>query len=138
MIIYFKYLRLNIGYKFNLYLYGPYCSDLTKEAYQLLDLSDFSKIDKVVPSEKKEKFEKFVRYIKNNSRIDDNNWLEISASYLYIKNNSSDLNDDDIIAMTQRKRSNFNIELKKIKEIIEDVKGEAMFNGWIWNIVWTK
>src|SRR3989344_5981546 len=68
---------INLGYSFSWYLYGPYCPDLTKDAYQIGNFSEVKEI--VFENEETEKlfkdFEKKILIHKN-----DDFWLEIASS----------------------------------------------------------
>jgi uncharacterized protein YwgA len=68
---------LNIGYLYSYYLYGPYSTDLTKDAYSM---PDFNKISKMSFSGKEDsnKFEQFINFI--GKRKNDVFWLEVCSS----------------------------------------------------------
>lgn len=118
---------MNLGYDFFLYLYGPYSTELTRDAFQIIDLvDDFSVLDKIVPSERKEEFANFVLELEKNSRKDNPIWLEIVASYLFLKRMGY-VNDEEIINKIKEKRPNFEISDGEMKGIIDEVKRERFF-----------
>lgn len=119
---------LNLGYDFGLYMYGPYCINLTNDAYQMVELIDFNEANKLVPSEpdKRKLFLEFVNKLKEDSRHEDLEWLEIASSYVFLRRNT-DKDDSEIIKTIMEKRKDFNIEENRIKEIIEAIKSESYF-----------
>ncbi len=119
---------LSLGYSFGIYMYGPYCADLTNDAYQMTELIDFKDAQKVIPTdENKQKiFLEFLSKIKGSSKENDFEWLEIVSSYLFLKKNTNE-NDDEIIKTIMNKRKGFDIPIEKIKEIIKEIKKDGFF-----------
>ncbi len=73
-------LGLNIGYKFNWYIYGPYSSQLASDGFELerkQETKDFSpvRVEKSITS-------KFDKLIDKNSST----WYEFLSSILFLKN----------------------------------------------------
>jgi uncharacterized protein YwgA len=68
---------INLGYKFNLYHFGPYSPQLTKTAYCIEDFSKAKEVgfeDDVI----EKKFKQFIEHI---SKVKDNvKWLELSST----------------------------------------------------------
>ena len=118
---------MNLGYDFSLYLYGPYSIELTRDAFQISDLvKNFSGIDKVIPSDKKEDFSKFILELEKDSRKDNPVWLEIVASYLFLKRIGYE-SDKEIIKRIKEKRPDFNIPEDEIKKIIKEINEGGFF-----------
>ena len=68
---------IDLGYKFQWYLRGPYCKQVSEDAH---DISECAPSDLDI-----EKIKKFAEYIRSHTR--DAQWLEIAASLIYLKNN---------------------------------------------------
>ena len=117
---------MSLGYDFILYLYGPYSVELTRDAFQIGDLvNDFPSMSKIIPSERKEGFAKFILELEKNARKDDIVWLEVVASYLFLKKLGFD--NDGVLAKMKEKRPDFDISDEKIKEIISEINSEEFF-----------
>lgn len=105
---------LNIGYDFNWYHYGPYCMELTRDAFNI----NFSEIPKLkfgnVESEKK--FEEFLEFIKDK----DSDWLEIASSIHFLK--KLGVEEKEIIETIKNKRDYFNDKEPRIKEIYKELE----------------
>jgi len=106
---------LNIGYEFNWYHYGPYCMELTRDAFNVT----FSEIPKLKFSEEtsEKKFIPFLELIKGK----DNDWLEIASSIHFLK--KLGLSKEKIIETIKNKRGDFNKREKEINKIYEDILG---------------
>lgn len=128
-IIYlFQSKGFNLGYSFNLYLYGPYCNELTKDGYQIEQIKSFEEIEKLTFSGQEGKdFEEFIVKLNLNDRKNDLEWLEITSSYLILKKSLSQGTDEEIIERIKIKRPDFEISNEKIKEVIKEVNDEGYF-----------
>src|SRR3989344_71579 len=76
-VIYFiQEMGINLGYSFSWYLYGPYCPDLTKDAYQI---DNFSGVKGIIFED--EGTEKSFKNFENKILIHKENdfWLEIAS-----------------------------------------------------------
>lgn len=71
--------NLNIGYEFNWYHYGPYCMELTKDAFNI----SFEEIPQIKfgETEAEDRFKEFLSFVEGK----DNNWLEIASSIHFLK-----------------------------------------------------
>ena len=117
-----KHKDMNLGYSFNLYLYGPYSRSLTKDAYQMDQFKEFRDINKVKPAseDQKTKFERFLEKIEEHKN--DDKWLEIVSSYFFIKNNKIADTEEDIIKEIMNKRDNIDFGEEKIRYTLKEVK----------------
>jgi len=82
-VIYFiQEMGINLGYSFSWYLYGPYCPDLTKDAYQI---DNFSGVKGIIFED--EGTEKSFKNFENKILIHKENdfWLEIASSIHLLK-----------------------------------------------------
>jgi uncharacterized protein YwgA len=120
MVYLMKSKDLNLGYAFNLYLYGPYSPDLTKDGFQISQVCEYGNLNKI-GFEDVDKDEKFLEFIsKIGEKKDDLEWLEIVSSYLFIKNNMN-LSDDEIVQKILNKREGIDITADKINEVINEI-----------------
>lgn len=110
-----SFFGLNIGYEFNWYHYGPYCMELTRDAFNV-NFSDIPPL-KFSDFESEEKFLRFLEFIKEK----DNDWLEITSSIHFLKKLGS--SEDQIIEAIKSKREYFNDKEEEIKEIYEQIGG---------------
>jgi len=74
---------LYLGYKFSWYVHGPYCPELTKEAFKLLQI--YKRIPHVnfAGSLAEKRFEKFLGFLGNKK--DNADWLEQLACTHFVK-----------------------------------------------------
>ena|SRR5689334_3265301 len=109
-----NFFELNIGYEFNWYHYGPYCMELTRDAFNV----NFSEIPKLKFSdeESEKKFEKFLSFIEKRN----NDWLEIASSVHFLK--KLGLNEEKIIDTIKNKRSEFNSKEEEIKKVYKELE----------------
>ncbi len=107
-----------LGYEFNWYIRGPYCSLLSTCGFQLREIYDEIPKQKIKfrMSSAQKKFEKFRKFIKG--REDNLEFLEIAASlhWLKVRKNS----DEDAIRRVTAKKPNFTEE--RCKEILEELR----------------
>ena len=100
---------LNIGYEFNWYHYGPYCMELTKDAFNI----DFNEIPQIKfgEVESEEKFVEFLSFIDGK----DNDWLEVASSIHFLKNLGCC--KEEVIETIKNKRVKFSTQEPLILEI---------------------
>ena len=108
-----NFFGLNIGYEFNWDHYGPYCMELTRDAFNV----NFSEIPQLKFSDEtsENKFLEFLEFIKEK----DNDWLEIVASIHFL--NRLGMSEEEIIESIKNKREYFNDKEEKINEIYEEI-----------------
>ncbi len=105
---------LNIGYEFNWYHYGPYCMELTRDAFNI----DFSEIPTIKFSDlnSEKKFIDFLEFIKEKTQ----DWLEIASSIHFL--NKFGLNEQQIVKTIKDKREYFKDKEQEIKDIYLELK----------------
>ena len=111
---------LAFGYKFNLYIHGPYSPGLTRDVYIVDNWKSIPNVN-FQEEEYENLFNKFFDFMKKNNRKDDLKWLEISATLLLIKN--SRLTKDQIVKKCIEIKG---IEKKYIQGVYEELKSEGM------------
>jgi uncharacterized protein YwgA len=84
-------------YQFSWYLYGPYCPELTKEAFELKDKSidccasnggDIKKLEDIL----------------RNEKIADPVWMEVIGSIHFLKRIYPEKTQEEIIGMVEKKQ----------------------------------
>jgi len=70
-----RFFGFDLGYRYNLYLRGPYSPDLAEDYYQLKDRGEWA--DSSIPAIK---FDKFARLVREK----DHGWLEIATTIHFI------------------------------------------------------
>lgn len=108
--------ELNIGYDFNWYHYGPYCMELTKDAFNI-NFEDVSKV-KFADDNSENKFEEFVLFIKDK----DIKWLEIVSSIHFLS--KLGCSKQEVIDAIKSKRSALATEEPMILRLYSELKSE--------------
>ena len=112
---------IDLGFNFNLYIYGPYSRDLTKIGFYIKDFEKIRKV-KFVEEDIETKFIEFKTRIQPfKDKID---WLEI-ASTLCLFSESSHHNKKWIIKKVNSLKPKYNIE--KIGRVWTNI------DGWLLN-----
>ena len=116
---------INLGYTFSWYIYGPYSTALTKDAF---NIGNFDEVKPVgFEDEKvKQRFTEFIEKIESKKESDD--WLEIASSIHLLKKMYSSETKKQIIERVCNKRE----ALKSKKEEIEHIWDEL--TEWRWLI----
>jgi len=109
-----SFFGLNIGYEFNWYHYGPYCMELTRDAFNV----NFSEIPPLKFSDEgsERKFIEFLKVIKGK----DNDWLEIVASIHFLKKIGQ--SKEEIIENIKNKREYLIDKEEEIREIYKQIE----------------
>jgi uncharacterized protein YwgA len=120
--------EISLGYTFGLYLYGPYCKELCRDAYQVNDLVNLDSINPMVPedAELKSRFLEFKGQIEKNKN--DTKWLEIVASLIFIKRNGLAKDERETIRLILSKRENMTLTEEDIKEVIKEIRGGYFYD----------
>ena len=100
---------IDLGYRYNWYLRGPYCPDLTKDGFELKDV-----MPKLwnIPIEFEDEADQ-IRY--NNFKAfimgkkDDQNALEIASSICFLRNKEG-LDKEKVLRLTKGKRAHFTMD----------------------------
>ncbi|MBI5798143.1 hypothetical protein HZA98_04545 [Candidatus Woesearchaeota archaeon] len=109
---------VNLGFVYSLYLYGPYCPELTKMAYLVENFNDAEDIE---PEEqdKKQIFLDFKSRI--NDHKNDKDWLEIASTIHLFNRLYSKQKKEDIIDMTFDKKGD-KFTKEQITIVWEDIE----------------
>ncbi|MBC7218602.1 MAG: hypothetical protein H5T49_00490 [Hadesarchaea archaeon] len=100
---------LDLGYKFNLYLRGPYSPDLAKDYYELsLPACDLAGLDNFDS-------EKFLKIVKDR----DLPWLEIASTILSVKETNPQISEARLTAIVAEIK---NTDENRVEEILSDLK----------------
>ncbi len=115
---------INLGYSYSFYIYGPYCTGLARDAFQI---TSFSKIKDVGFENETvdDKFKEFVEKIGEHKN--DVLWLEVASSIHLMKKLYPERTKNKIIQTIKEKRSELNNKGEVIIKVWEDI------NGWIIN-----
>lgn len=115
--------KLDMGYDFNFYTYGPYCMELAREGFQ----ADFDETPKLNFKDEnyKKRFEEFISFF-NEKKLEDK-WLEIASS-LHFLNKIGYGTEQEVIEMVMSKR---NGELSENEEEIKSILKELKSGGFI-------
>lgn len=110
---------LNLGFQYELYLYGPYSERLTKVGF---DLGTFNEIEKIYFSDSKdeEMFNEFLNEI--GSFLEDNDKLEIASSLHLFRKTYNITNEEELVNKVKEKRNYFNDKEDLIREVLEVIK----------------
>jgi uncharacterized protein YwgA len=109
--------NLNLGYKFSLYLHGPYSTQLARDGF---DMPSFGEVDelKFEDVELESKFQKFYMFL--GDKKDKKDIMEILGSlHLFHKLNPA-FSEEKIIKLVLEKNSNF--EEEEVKNMLEKLK----------------
>ena len=113
---------LDLGYHYNWYLYGPYSPSLTEDAYELANNKNYydSEIEGYVFKDKiRQIIKKF--NILFNERKNDEDWLELVASLLFLEDNYKK-KGEELKQLLLRKKSKFRDREQLVDEAIEFIK----------------
>lgn len=112
---------INLGYSFSFYIYGPYSTELARDAFQI---QDFSKVQPVGFEDKsiEEKFKQFLEKI--NPYKDNTLWLEIASSIHALKKIYPLETKNKIIRRIKDKRSQLKNKAQLILRVWSDI-------GWL-------
>jgi len=113
--------QLNLGYEFNWYHYGPYCTELAKDCFSIN--FDTSPQVKFGDTEAEKRFLEFCSFIKNK----DEKWLEIVASIHFLKKLGYPSNK--IIETIKSKRKELSSKSSEINEIYKSLERGKRLDG---------
>jgi len=110
---------LYIGYDFSLYMRGPYCTELTKDAFQVDDFSTSPPI-RFSNNEMEMKFKSFLDFFRPHK--DDTEWLEIASSILIFKEMYPSLGKSEIQEKVRNKNEFLTQKAPEIAAVWEDLE----------------
>lgn len=86
---------INLGFKFNWYIHGPYCPDLADIGYSLADRYDEISERRFADEEYEQRFARFLKFI--DPYREETEKLEISASLHYLWDHNQEAPKDMLI-----------------------------------------
>lgn len=122
MIYLMKAFNLELGYDFSLYLRGPYCATLTRDAFIIKDW-DKAPLMKFDDSMQESQFTKFLEAITPHKN--DTDWLEVASTLLLIKQNNKSFNDTKVILECKNIKSEHS--QLKITDILNEMKESGFY-----------
>jgi len=111
--------KIDLGYEFKWYMFGPYCTELAKEGFIIEDFKNPQKIS-FTEKEEAKSFGNFLSFINKNK--DDVFWLEVVSSIHLLKNIYPEKADKEIIKEVMNKREELKEKEKDITIIFGDLK----------------
>lgn len=111
---------INLGYNFNFYHYGPYCSELAKDGF---NIANFDKVRPVgFEDTKTEKiFHEFFNKIKRHKN--NIKWLEIASSIHLLRKIYPSFSKNEIVSKICKKRKELDYQENYIKTVWSDIEG---------------
>ena len=113
---------IDLGFNFNLYIYGPYSRDLTKVGFYIKDFEKIRKV-KFVEEDIETKFTEFVTRIRPFK--DKTDWLEIASTLCLFSEEPSCHSKGWVIKKVNRLKPKYNVERNR------NVWGDL--EGWLLN-----
>jgi uncharacterized protein YwgA len=110
---------LNLGYGFSLYLHGPYCTELTREAFHITNFKEAKEIEFSIPEYEK-KFKLFLKLIEPFKN--DPEWLEMASTIMIFKRLKPSAKEEDIIKEVINKHEEWKDNTKKLNDIMKILK----------------
>ncbi len=115
---------LNLGYKFRLYLHGPYCTLLSREGFDMPLLNE-AKVAYFEDIEYEKKIKKVIEFLGEYKAHADN--MEIIASLIFFHKIFPKLEDSNIVNLVVNKDLKFNKREKIIKELLNKIIKSNIF-----------
>jgi uncharacterized protein YwgA len=112
---------LDLGYSFNLYMRGPYCPDLTRDAFQIKNWSNIApmKFDDERQEQRFVRLLDFIEVRKNN--ID---WLELATTLLLLKHLNNPITKQSVTELCQNKKQQFSQE--EISDVYRELESQGL------------
>ena len=110
---------MSLGYDFYWYLYGPYSTELTRDAFQI---ENFDKIEpmRFPEAEIETKFSNFID--KLGQLKDDDKWMEIASSIDILRSLYPNKSKQQIIKEIEQKQEYFKGKEKFIEKVWDDLE----------------
>lgn len=118
--------ELNLGYKFRLYLCGPYSTQLARDGFDIPDISSCSEL-KFEDTRTEEVFESLIEFLQDKK--DDPEVMEILGSLLLFRHLFPHKNEEELINQVVEKSPIFSDKEKNIKILLLKLK---QFNRVKW------
>jgi uncharacterized protein YwgA len=96
---------LYLGYKFSWYIHGPYCTELTRDGYNIPEIDDDTQITVFSSHEDENRFSQFLDFLGENKNNPD--WLEIIASIRFLKEINPQMEKEKILDIVVNKQEYF-------------------------------
>ncbi|WP_393970849.1 hypothetical protein OXIME_001090 [Oxyplasma meridianum] len=110
----------NVNRNHNLYLYGPYSSELTRDYYDIPETKD-------MVSDLDENVKKILIFLKDKNAL----YLEIAATLDSVKSKNKNINNNKLVEMVSDLKSNRLEEKKKRSDYVNDVLEDLSKNNII-------
>lgn len=110
---------LNLGYDFKLYLHGPYCTLLTRDGFEMPEVSRCKKVSFGNP-DKEKIFLELLNFINNHK--DNPEEMEILASLILFHRLNNKAEDKELIELVRTKDIKFKEKEKHIGELLTKIK----------------
>ena len=118
-VIYLLQVRgINLGYSYSWYVFGPYSTGLTKDAFCITDFARFKPVGFSDPKIESD-FQDFLGHIEAKGDF----WLEVASSIHFLKKIYPQKSKAQIIKDIQNKREEFNDKQREISSVWSDIEG---------------
>jgi uncharacterized protein YwgA len=116
---------LNLGYSFSLYIRGPYCTELTKDAFQMKNYESIQPIGFAAPIHET-RFKEFLIFFEPHK--DDTVWLEVASSILIFYDMYSKKRDI-VVELVKNKNDILKEKINEIEKVWSELVGVGILNG---------
>jgi len=113
---------LNLGYRFSLYLYGPYSTELTKDAFQIREYNTVKPL-RFEDDAAEENFVKFIRFL--NPHKKDVEWLELAASIHFLIGLHGK-SKAKVLSALHQKRASYSVNKGEFGKVWVELENEAL------------
>jgi uncharacterized protein YwgA len=112
---------LNLGYRFSLYLRGPYCTEVAKDAFQMPD-SRAVPLQMFAEAGVEKRFNEFLSVFAPHKNSVD--WLEVASSILIFKRLYTGQSKEQIVEKVLHKNENVTYSTAFIERVWENLRTE--------------
>lgn len=116
---------IDLGYRFSWYLMGPYSPDLTQDYYALaeeMQAGDKSWEGKMLKGEYTQSLRDIRQHLKPKIQLEDSSWLELLASYHYLRRVSKKTHDE-ARSVFERQKPTLLPHIDLAKEVFDAMPG---------------
>jgi uncharacterized protein YwgA len=103
-VYFLQVFKINLGYNFKWYIYGPYCKELADEGYKLGSVGSLNKIH-FVTTDVELMFNKFLKFL--GDKKNDVRWIELMASIDFLRRAYPQKTKLDILKNIKSKQTYF-------------------------------